>query len=151
MSISELEQAGGAGRRLWWDGAVAAAGALVVNALIRTAAVTLFGVSPELRPFTWPQLTLFTLVGVLGATVVFGLVARRSPHPAETFRRIAIAVLALSFLPDVTLLVTDILPGMTVAAFWSLVAMHVATAAITIARLTRCQHGTHLLRVVGLR
>lgn len=151
MHISELEQAGGAGRRLWQDGAVAAAGALVVNALIRTAAVNLFGVSAELRPFTWPQLTLFTLLGVLGATVVYGLVARRSQHPADTFRRIAIGVLALSFVPDIGLLVTDILPGMTLAAFWSLIAMHMATAVVTIGRLTRCEHGPRLLRIVGWR
>lgn len=123
-------------RRLAAAGVVAAVLSVAANALVRAVALMLFDISPELRPFTWPQLSMFTMIGVAGATLVYALVVRRARRPTTTFRKIAIVVLLLSLLPDVGLLVSQAIPGMTTPAFWALVIMHVVTAAITVATLT---------------
>ncbi len=51
----------------------------------------------------YPPIVLWTTVGVVGATIVYGVLTRRSEAPEETFVRIAVAVLLLSFLPDIGL------------------------------------------------
>ena len=122
-------------RRLAVAGVVAVVLSLAANGLVRGVTLLLFDISPEFRPFTWPQLTLFTVIGVVGATLAYAWVLRRSPQPATRFRNIALVVLLLSFLPDVGLLVSQAAPGMTIPAFWTLIVMHVATAAITVPTL----------------
>ena len=139
-----------ASRPLWLAALLAAVAATVANALIRTVAVGLFGVSSELRPFTLPQLTLFTVVGVLGAALVYAQVLRRAERPVETFRKIALVVLLGSFVPDVGLLVTGVMPGFGPAALGALILMHVVTVVIAVRLLTdwtrgACSHLSGLL------
>lgn len=126
--------------RVWRAGLLAALLAVAVNGLIRTVTMGLVEVSPEFRPFTWPQLTLFTVLGVAGATLVYARVLRRAQHPAEMFRKIALAVLAISIIPDVGLLLTRAIPGITPATFAALVLMHITTAMISIRLLSGCPH-----------
>ena len=80
------------------------------------------------------------VLGVAGATLVYAQLLRRSPHPAETFRKLAVVVLLLSIIPDVGLLLTQALPGINLATFVALVLMHVATALISIRVLSGCPH-----------
>jgi hypothetical protein len=127
-------------RPVWRAGVTAAALAVIVNAIVRTITGSAFNISPEFRPFTWPQFTLFTVIGVLGATLLYAYLLRRAERPRETFRKIAIAVLLVSFLPDVGLLVTQAVPGMSMPAFVALIIMHITTAAISIRLLSGCPH-----------
>jgi hypothetical protein len=126
--------------RLWRAGLLAAALAIAANAIIRTIAVALFEIEADFRPLTWPQFILFTALGVLGATLVYARLLRTAARPAGTFRMLAASALVVSFVPDVVLLVSQAVPGMTVPAFAALIAMHVATAAITVRVLAGCRH-----------
>jgi hypothetical protein len=114
--------------------------AVAVNGLIRTVTMGLVEVSSEFRPFTWPQLTLFTVLGVAGATFVYAWLLRRARRPAEAFRKIALIVLAISIVPDIGLLLTRAVPGITPATFAALVLMHVTTAMINIRLVSGCPH-----------
>ena len=51
-----------------------------------------------------------TIAGMIGATVVFGWMARVRPDPRATFVRIAVAALVLSWLPDLGIWVTGVFP-----------------------------------------
>lgn len=127
-------------RRLARVGLVAAVVTSMVNALIGGVAVAQFGVSPELRPFTWPQFGLFTLIGVLGATLVYAWLLSVSAQPVATFRRVALVVVAVSFLPDFGLYFTQAIPDLTAPALGALLLMHVTTALISVRLLTGCPH-----------
>lgn len=86
-----LELSGGSGwisfGRLLWVGPLAIVAAVAVNVVIRTVAVALFGLTGFV-PLTPGPTILFTVVGVLGAVVVFALVARFSRRPIRLFRRV---------------------------------------------------------------
>ena len=73
--------------------------------------------------------------GVVGATLVYALLLRRSRAPRRTFVRVAAAVLVLSFLPDLALLALD--PAATVGGVVVLMLMHVVVAAASVGVLTR--------------
>ena len=116
-------------------GLFAVLAAVVVNLIIRTLAVALFGLSGFL-PLTVGPTVAFTVVGVLGAGAVFALTARFARDPARLFVRVAFVVLLLSFVPDVLLFFSGSIPGTTVAGVVTLMAEHVATWAITVGTLT---------------
>lgn len=109
--------------------------AVVVNLIIRTFAVTLFGLSGFL-PLTVGPTVVFTVAGVVGAVAVFALMARFARDPVRLFVRVAFVVLLLSFVPYLLLLFAGSIPGTTVAGVVALMAEHVATWAITVGMLT---------------
>ncbi len=79
-------------------------------------------------------MTLWTTIGVVGATVVYGVVTRRSNKPERTFVRLVVVVLLLSFIPDVALLVFD--DDATVGAVTALAILHIPPAVVCIGVLT---------------
>src|SRR4051794_14039951 len=97
--------------RLWWVGPLAIVASIIANLIIRVIAVSALGASAEFPPLSWGPPIMFTIIGVLGATVVFALVARSSKQPIALFRRIALIVLLVSLVPDVLLLTSDAMPG----------------------------------------
>lgn len=109
--------------------ALSLAGNAVVLALARFAAV-----APGFRALTWPPVLLLTTLGAVGAVAVYWLLARRTADPDRSFRRVALAVLLVSFLPDLGLLVGD--PDATVPAVLVLMGMHVVVAAACLATLS---------------
>lgn len=123
--------------RLARVGAVAVAGAVVVNVLIRTVAVSVFGIGEGFLPLGVEPTIFFTVVGMLGAVVVFGLILRFSRRPARLFRRVALVVLLVSLVPNVMLLFSSSIPGMTVAGVVTLMVEHVASWAVAVGVLTR--------------
>jgi hypothetical protein len=123
--------------RLLWVGPLAIVAAVAANLLIRLVAVALFDISPEFMPLQWGPPIFFTTIGVIGAIVVFAIVARFSKRPVRLFRTIALVVLVLSFIPDVLLLTSNSMPGTSPAAVLALMAMHVVTWAISVGLLTR--------------
>jgi hypothetical protein len=115
-------------------GAVAALVATVANVVIVLVAGAA-GIAPGFRPLSLPPVAFLTLVGVVGATVVFRVLAGRSASPERTFRRVAAAVLLISLVPDLGLLVGD--PAATPAGVVVLMLMHVVAAAAAVWVLTR--------------
>ena len=81
-----------------------------------------------------PPVVLLTTLGVVGATVVYGVLTRRSSTPDRTFARLAAVVLVLSFVPDLALLELD--PEATVSGVVLLVVLHVVVAAVCVMVLT---------------
>jgi cytochrome bd-type quinol oxidase subunit 2 len=114
--------------------AVATVLAGAVNAAL-VAGATAAGVGEGFRAVSYPPVLFLTVVGVVGATLVYALLLRRSRAPRRTFVRVAAAVLVLSFLPDLALLALD--PAATVGGVVVLMLMHVVVAAASVGVLTR--------------
>lgn len=123
--------------RLWWVGPLAIVVSIVANLIVRVIAVSVLGVSEEFPPLGWAPPIMFTIIGVLGATIVFAIVARASKRPVALFRTIALVVLVISLVPDILLWTSNAMPGTSLAAVLALMLMHVITWAITITLLTR--------------
>ena len=124
------------GRRLLWVGPLAIVASVIANQIVRLIAVSLFNISPEFMPLQVGPPLMFTIMGVLGAVIVYAVVGRISRHPIRLFRVIALIVLALSFIPDIGLLISDMMPGTSTIAVATLATMHIVAGAITIWMLT---------------
>ena len=123
-------------RRLLWVGPLAIVVSVIANQIVRLIAVSLFNISPEFMPLQVGPPLMFTIMGVLGAVIVYAVVGRISRHPIRLFRVIALIVLALSFIPDIGLLISDMMPGTSTIAVATLATMHIVAGAITIWMLT---------------
>jgi len=115
---------------LWRPGLKAGVAAAVATTVIASVASAL-GVSFESAPGDaiplagFAQLTLvFTIVGILIARAI----RSRGAHPRSTFTKTAVALLLLSFVPDLTM-------SFDVASKLSLMLTHVVAAAIVIPTL----------------
>lgn len=107
---------------------VAAVISLIGNFLVATITSALVTIPPEFQPFELPRYVFLTVLGVIGAAVVYWFLGRSGGDTARRFRNIALIVLALSFIPDIAMLFTDFFPGATVAGVIALMVMHVITA-----------------------
>jgi len=123
-------------RRLLWVGPLAVLASVIANVLVSITTVALVGISPEFEPLHLRPVIGFTIVGVLGAVLVFALVARFSRRPVRLFRRIALVVLLLSFMPDLSLLNASPYAGTTVQSVIALMLMHVVACLISVSLLT---------------
>ena len=121
-------------------GPVAVLGALFATLSVRWLGLALVDVPPEFPPLDGPGPTVFfTVVSGLVAVGVFAAIRRFSRDPVRLFRRIAIGVLVLSFLPDLGLLgagAAATFPGATPAGVGLLMLMHVAAAVVIVWALT---------------
>jgi hypothetical protein len=119
-------------RPVWRHGAASAVVAAVVTTVLAAVAsaggvsfADRTGASIPLAGFA--QLTLvFSLVGVGIAAVM----ARKARRPRATFVRTAVALTALSFVPDLTF-------GFDAASAAALITLHVVAAAIVVPTLAR--------------
>lgn len=124
--------------RLARAGMVAVALAVAANVLIRTVAVSVFGIGEGFPPLGVGPTVVFTVAGVVGAVVVFGAMLRFARRPVRLFRRVALAVLLVSLVPDLLLLLfSGSIPGTTTAAVLTLMVEHVAAWAVAVGVLTR--------------
>ncbi|QPV61244.1 hypothetical protein I7X12_10725 [Halosimplex litoreum] len=94
------------------------------------AAAQAVGIAPEFRALTYPPVVFLSVIGALGAAGVYALLRDRVAEPAATFRTVAVAVLVVSFVPDLALLFAD--PAATPAGVVVLMAMHVVVAAVAV-------------------
>jgi hypothetical protein len=124
------------GRRLLWVGPLTIIAAVVANQIVHLLALSLFNISPEFPPLQAGTPIAFTIMGVLGAVIVFAIIGRLSRRPIRLFRMIALIVLVLSFIPDIALLVTGAIPGTSLVAVGTLAVMHVVAWAVTVWMLT---------------
>jgi len=114
-------------------GIIALVLSLLINYVLLTAILQLELVAPY-EHLAYPPVTIWTVGGVVGATLVYALLVRRSPIPRQTFVRIAIVVLLLSFIPDGALLLFD--EEATLGAAVALAGLHIPPAAVCVAILT---------------
>ena len=122
--------------RVWLAGGAAFVISMIANVIVRTATMAFFPISPLFLALeSWQPIAVLTLVGVFGATVVFAILARLTPHVIIIYRWLAGILLLISFIPNVLMLIVDA-PGATLPAVISLMVMHVLTAAITVFLLT---------------
>lgn len=124
------------GRRIAAGIVGAAVLATAANALIAVLTVAA-GASDAFHPLEPSAYVPLTVQGVLAGAVGWAAVRRWSRRPAAVLRVLVPAVVAVSLVPDVALLFTDMQPntgGLGVAA---LMVMHVATAVIAVPLFAR--------------
>ena len=123
--------------RLLWVGPLTILAAIVANVIIQQIAVVVLNPDPAFLPLTLLPPIIFTVVGVLGAVIVYALIGRFSRQPVRLFRRVALVALVVSFIPDILMLVTGFNPGTTAANVAVLILMHVVAWGIAVGMLTR--------------
>ena len=112
---------------------VATAAEVILATVLRGA----LGVPAGFSPLSAPAVATGTIAGMIGATVVFGWMARNRPDPRGAFVRVAVAALVVSWLPDLGIWVTGVFPHTTGAGILSLMALHPVAAAFAIGVLYR--------------
>jgi hypothetical protein len=122
-------------------GLIAAVLALIINQVIRVAAVALLNTDPGFEPLTtWVPVTIFTVGGVVGATLVYGVLRRLVANPKRVFTIVALVVLLLSFIPNIMLGLDPSsapFPGVTWPNVFTLMLMHLPPAIFSLYFLTR--------------
>jgi hypothetical protein len=123
-------------RRLLWVGPLAIVASVIANQIVQFIALALLNISPDFPPLMIGPPIMFTIIGVLGAVIVYAIIGRLSRRPIRLFRVIALIALVLSFIPDIGLLTSNMLPGTSLTAVLTLAIMHVVAWAITVWMLT---------------
>lgn len=126
--------------RLAGYGFVALVAVCIVNVLVLSAGLALFAYPSEyvgspFGPLAVGPVLVNSMVAAVGATVVYGIVARFSTRPNRTFTRTAAAVLVLSF----GMFLTPDLAGAPLSVYGTLAVMHVTAAIVIVGVLT---HGS---------
>lgn len=115
-------------------------GAIIAVLLVRWVAVALVDVPPEFLPLAEPSAAgFFTTALGISAVVVYALLRRFAKRPERTFRWVSVAVLLLSFVPDLWLLSGDgaqQFEGSTPGGVAILMVLHVVAAAVIVPGLT---------------
>ena len=128
---------GSAWKRLLVVGGGLALVAAVANVVIAMALRNVLGVPTAFQPLSTPGVAGFTIIGMIGATLVFAWVARTQPHPRRTFVLIASVGLIVSLLPDLAVWAMGVFPGTTAAGILSLMVLHVVAAGFAVGTLLR--------------
>jgi hypothetical protein len=132
------------GRLLWVGPATVAAAVLAVEGVRLAAALMLRPLPKGLGALNSAEPAIVTGVCVTAAVLVFLAVGHEAAHPVQTYRRIALGVLLVSFIPDVVLGETAA-PGINLWPMAMIFAvMHVVAWAVTVTMLTTltCVRGT---------
>ena len=119
-------------RTLAARGAATFAIAAAVNLVLGRTALT-GGLVASTEFFRYPPIVVWTLIGTVGATAVYGVLTRRSVTPDRTFARVAVAALVLSFVPDVGLLFA--VEAVTASEAVGLMVLHVPPAVVAVSAL----------------
>lgn len=124
-------------RRLCLVGGLAIVVSTIVNLIIRIIALTWVKVSPKFAPIGIGPVIFWSVMGGIGAALVFYLVTRLLSRPLFIYIIIAFLVYVCTFIPDSLLLVRNppIFPDTTANAVLVLMAMHVAEATIMLLTL----------------
>ena len=132
----DADRLAAAGPRAWRAWLRTILGALVATLAVRAAALAVFDIPSEFEPLAVAGPTVFlTGVGVMAGLGVAVAIDRLSERPVPLFRRVAVAALLLSLLPDFWLLTdsgSEAFAGATVPAVVTLMVQHVAATAVVI-------------------
>ncbi len=124
--------------KLPWVALLAALAAAVANALVYFAASGLGFIPQSIlvptpsgeHPLTVAPVAVSSVVGAIGAAIVFAIIGLFARRPVRLFRIVATVVLVLSFAMPLTI------PGAPVAMILSLEVMHVVAWAVIVGLLT---------------
>jgi len=121
-----------------WVGPLTIVVVALVNLVVRTLAVSFFGVASSFVYLQTPVVIGSTVVFLMLALLAFVLVGRVSGHPVRIFRIVAGVALLVSFLNPLLLLAGWWLPaaGMNLHIFWTMIIMHTVSALIAVSLLT---------------
>jgi hypothetical protein len=121
-------------RKLMWVGPLTIVVVALVNLVVRTLAVSFFGVATSFVYLQTPVVIGSTVVFLMLALLAFVLVGRVSRHPVRIFRTVAGVALLVSFLNPLLLLAGWWLPaaGMNLHIFWTMIVMHTVSALIAV-------------------
>jgi hypothetical protein len=124
-------------RKLVWVGPLTIISAIIVNLIIRSIAIALFGAPAAFHYMQASYIIGGTIVYLLMALLAFVLVGRFARRPIQFYRWLALVALCVSLLTPVMALTGALAtPGMNLSIFWTMIAMHIVTAAITVGLLT---------------
>jgi hypothetical protein len=98
--------------------------AIALNAIVAAIAVAA-GAPSTYAPLTFPVFAGCTVVPTVVGWFIWRPIAHRVRQPRRTMPLLALAVLIVSYVPDVLLLVTGFIPDTTPAGVVALMAMHV--------------------------
>ncbi len=120
-----------------WVGPLTIVATAIVNLIIRTIAVSIFGVPATFQYLQVPTVIGSTIVFLLVALLAFVLVNRFARRPIRFYRILAFVALCISFLSPVMALVGLFpAPGMTLSIFWTMIVMHIVSAIIVVSLFT---------------
>ena len=122
--------------RLLWLGPLTVLASIAGVLIVRIIAVSILRPDPIPISLGWIMPIFFTTVLVIGAVLVFAIVARMTKNPIRTYQIIALIVLVLSFLPDVGFAQAP-MPGANWPNAMALMVMHVVAWAICVTMLSR--------------
>ena len=124
-------------RKLIWVGPLTIVFTVIVNLIIRSIAVSIFGVPETFQYLQAPYVIGSTIVFLRVALLAFVLVNRFARRPIRFYRLLAFVVLCISFLSPVMALVGLFpAPGMTLSIFWTMIVMHLVSAIIVVGLFT---------------
>lgn len=123
-------------RRLLAAGLLTLVITLIINILIGTVSNAIIPVSPAFSPLDLKPIFGWTTIGVVGAVSVFSVIGKLSLHPIQTFSKLAIIVLLISWIPDISLFFSSPFSDTSPAAIIVLMLMHLSTALLSIGFLT---------------
>ena len=87
--------------RLAWVGPLTVVVAVAAVLLVRFLAVLVLIPQPQFTPLGWALPAIDTAVLVAFAVLIFGAIASAASNPIRTFRRLALIILLVSFLPAI--------------------------------------------------
>ncbi|HEX6557723.1 MAG TPA: DUF6069 family protein [Ktedonobacteraceae bacterium] len=125
-------------RKLAWVGPLTIVLAVLVNLVVRSFAVSFFGVSSSFPYLQASVIMITTIVFLVLALLALVLVGRVSNHPVRSFRILGGIALVVSFLNPLLQLAGHWLPatGMNLPIFWTMIVMHCVSAFIAVGLLT---------------
>lgn len=121
-------------------GIASALAAAVVVAIAAFLIGQVFDIDPDFQPLTPPAAAVVTVLYTLVGTAVLAVVCRVASEPRKVFIQVAIAGLALSFVPQLLLLVTGFEVPMgefTVKNVLALSSLHLVAAAVVLPIMLR--------------
>ncbi len=134
ITTSHLDQRIASGR-LWWIGLLTIIVSVLVNFVIALITRTLTTVSPAFMPLQAPAFVTWTVIGCVGAIIVFALLARLTQRPIRNFQITALVVLLVSLIPDFMVGVLRSYPTTTPLTVGALILMHIVTALVCVGLL----------------
>jgi hypothetical protein len=124
-------------RRLYWVGPLSIATSVLAVLAVQLIAVKALSPLPRFSQavLASTEPAVVTAVLVSGAVLVFAMCAHLAVDPLRTYRQIAVAVLLLSFLPNVAVALF-LRPAVDWPSMIALMSMHVVAWAVTVWMLT---------------
>jgi hypothetical protein len=113
---------------------IAGIASIVVNVILLTLLKPFTDVPDTFMTLTMGPVITWSIIGTVGATIVYALMRKFSTNPKGLFGIVSFVVLLLSFIPDV--LIHGMTSGPFVGATWSavllLMLMHVVVASFVV-------------------